>query len=58
MKRQSAHGSGANPNNALSRELTRAKQAARMVTRKRKKPIKVLLHPAEYVPQQVLIKKP
>jgi hypothetical protein len=58
MKRRSARGAGMNPNNALSRELTRAKQAARMVRRKPKKPIKVLLHPAEYVPQQVLIKKP
>jgi hypothetical protein len=58
MKRQSARGSGTNPNNALSRELTKAKQAARMVRSKPKKPIKVLLRPAEYVPQQVLIKKP
>jgi hypothetical protein len=30
---------------------------ARMARRKPKKPIAVLLHPAEYVPQQVLIKK-
>ncbi len=46
-----------NPHNSLSRELTGAKQAARMVRRKPKKPIKVLLHAAEYVPQHVLIRK-
>jgi hypothetical protein len=56
MKKQNAHGAGMNPHNSLSRELTRARQA-RMARRKPKKPIAVLLHPAEYVPQQVLIKK-
>jgi hypothetical protein len=58
MKRKSAPGSGMNPNNALSRELTKAKQAERMVRRKPKEAIKILLQPAEYVPQQMLIKKP
>jgi hypothetical protein len=54
MKRQgeSAHGAGMNPNNSLSRELTKAKQAA-MARRKPSKPSK----PAKYTPQQVLIKK-
>jgi hypothetical protein len=56
MKKQNAHGAGMNPHNSLSRELTRARQA-RMARRKPKKPIPVLLHPAEHVPQQVLIKK-
>jgi hypothetical protein len=55
MKKQNAHGAGMNPHNSLSRELTRARQA-QMARRKPKKPA-VLLHPAEYVPQQVLIKK-
>jgi hypothetical protein len=56
MKKQNAHGAGMNPHNSLSRELTRASQA-QMARRKPRKPIRVLLHPAEYVPQQVLIKK-
>jgi hypothetical protein len=55
MKKQNAHGAGMNPHNSLSRELTRARQA-QMARRKPKKSA-VLLHPAEYVPQQVLIKK-
>jgi hypothetical protein len=55
--RQSAHGAGMNPSNDLSRELTRAKQVEK-ARRKARKPSEVLLHPAKYEPQQVLIKKP
>jgi hypothetical protein len=55
--KQSARGSGVNPTNDLSRELTRAKQAA-MARHKAKKPIEPLLHPAKYEPGRVLIEKP
>ena len=57
VHKRSARGSGVNPNNKLSRELTRAKQAA-MARRKAKKPIEPLLRPAEYEPEQVLIERP
>jgi hypothetical protein len=56
MNRQNAQDAGMNPHNSLSRELTRARQA-RTARRKPKKPIAPQLHPAEYVPQQILIKK-
>jgi hypothetical protein len=55
--KQSAHGAGVNPNNDLARELTRARQKAN-ARRKARKPSEALLQPAEFEPQQVLIKKP
>jgi hypothetical protein len=51
------YGSGVNPNNDLARELTRARQKAN-ARRKTREPIEVLLQPAKYEPQQVLIEKP